>query len=161
MLQYKCFIWCIMLTFSTCETNIVYRYSHKLADCKWHRDAPLQFNFDIQDTTQAYNIYLFINNTPGYPHQNFYFTYYLKDNSSALLATELKNYLLFEPKTGKPLGKGWTKNKSHEVIMIQNHYFVHPGTYTLELAQFMRTEILPGICTIGIKICKSNQIITQ
>ncbi|OJW66751.1 MAG: hypothetical protein BGO68_00235 [Candidatus Amoebophilus sp. 36-38] len=147
-----------MLIFTACETNTIYFYRHKLPDCKWHRDMPLAFNFNVQDTTQAYDVYLLIENTPQYPYQNFYLTYYLKDNSLTLLTTELKNYLLFEPKTGKPLGKGWTKNKSHEVIMMKSHYFTHPGTYRLELDQFMRTEILSGICSIGIKICRSSQV---
>ena len=162
MLQYSnWFMGCILLAFSTCQTNTIYRYSHQLADCRWHRNAPLQFNFDIQDTTQAYDIYLLINSAPNYPYQNFYLTYYLIDHTSALVSTELKNYLLFEPKTGRPLGKGWSKNTSHEVIMIKNHYFNHPGTYQLEVAQFMRIESLPGMCRIGIKICKANQMVSK
>jgi gliding motility-associated lipoprotein GldH len=141
---------------SACETNTVYTYKLKITT--WHREKPLQFNFPIKDISQPYDICVLIKNTPEYPYQNFYFTYYLKDSQSTLLATELKNYQLFEAKTGNPLGKGWTKNKNHEVIIIKNYYFTHPGTYILELAQFMRMEMLPGIETVGIKICKSNQI---
>jgi gliding motility-associated lipoprotein GldH len=156
MLQLKWLIGLFTLTLIGCSVNGRNIITHTLNGNTWHRNNNLQFNFCIQDATQPYDIYLLIKDTPAYPYQNFYITYYLKDTQSTVLTTELKNYLLFDPKTGKPLGKGWSKNKNHELILLKNYYFSKPGDYTVELAQFMRTEALLGIHTVGIKICKAD-----
>lgn len=161
MLQSRCLIWCIAALLGACQGNTIYTHIYKLDGGIWHRDKPANFNFTIQDTTQGYDIYILVTNTSDYPFQNLYVTYYLKNSQLEEIATELLDYLLFEPKTGKPLGKGWTKNKNHEVIVLKNYYFKAPGTYMLELVQFMRKEMLPGIQAIGIKICKSAHVASQ
>jgi len=161
MPRFKWLIGLLILVFGSCETNTVYTVTHTLSGYTWYRKDNLQFNFCIQDNTQPYDIYLLIKYAPEYPYQNLYLTYYIKDIQSTVLTTELKNYLLFEPKTGKPLGKGWGRNKRHELILLKNYYFSTPGTYTVELAQFMRTENLLGVHTVGIRVCKASPTITQ
>jgi gliding motility-associated lipoprotein GldH len=157
----KWLIGLLILIFSGCQTSTIYTVTYTLSDYLWHRKDNVKFNFYIQDTTQPYDIYLLIKDTPNYPYQNLYLTYYLEDIQSTVIATELKNYLLFESKTGHPLGKGWGKNKSHELILLKNYYFSNSGNYTLKLAQFMRIETLPGIQKVGIKICKASPTLMQ
>ena len=146
-----------LLLLSACETTTSYQSTTALADYTWPADSLLSFSFSVQDTTQPYDIYLMLKNTQHYPYQNIYVTYYLEDSTQALCTTALGNYTLFEPKTGKPLGKGWGKVKSHTLVLLQDYYFLYPGTYTLRLAQFMRTEALAGLHAVGIKVLKASK----
>lgn len=149
--------WIGLLLLCACETTTIYQNTATLADHTWPADSLLNFSFHVHDTTQPYDIYLMVKNTQEYPYQNLYITYYLEDATQTLLNTELRNYALFEVKTGKPWGSGWKKVKSHAFIVLKDHHFLWPGLYTLKLAQFMRTEALPGLHAVGIKVAKSTQ----
>ncbi|MEM7055788.1 MAG: gliding motility lipoprotein GldH [Bacteroidota bacterium] len=144
--------WIGLLLLCACKTATIYQNTTTLADRIWPADSLLNFSFHVQDTAQPYDIYLVVKNTQDYPYQNLYITYYLEDTTKKLLNTALKNYTLFEVKTGKPRGSGWGKVKNHEVIALQDYHFPFPGLYTLKLAQFMRTEALPGLHAVGIKV---------
>lgn len=145
----------VLLSLS-CNNHVIYQNKIALTDHTWPTDTLLTFFFQVKDTTQLYDIYLIISNTLDYPYQNLYITHYLEDTAQDL-GNELKNYILFEAKTGKPFGQGWGKLRSHELIMVANHRFLHTGMYTLKLAQFMRTEALSGIRIIGIKVVYTSQ----
>jgi gliding motility-associated lipoprotein GldH len=110
----------------------------------------------IQDTAQAYDIYLLLQYTPDYPYQNLHIQYQLQNEQAQITSTFLTNHLLFDPKTGKPLGKGWGKKKCLKLPLITNYHFEKSGDYSLALVQFMRTEQLPGIASVGIQLCKSQ-----
>lgn len=152
------YCWIGLLLFCACGQLAIYQNRVSFAHCQWPVDAVLDFSFQISDTAQAYDIALLVKHTQDYPYQNLYITYYLEDDASHLLHKELKNYALFDVKTGKPLGRGRWKSKSHTFSVAANQHFSHPGLYTLKLEHFMRTDTLPGLQAIGIKVVPSKQI---
>jgi gliding motility-associated lipoprotein GldH len=147
---------CILLLCSFCEGKTLYTAQKKLIDSTWDRQAPCEFNISIQDTDQAYDLYLVLQYRPDFPYQNLHITYQLQNDHGKLISTALTNHLLFDPKTGKPLGKGWGKKKCLQLPLITNYHFEKPGGYKLALVQFMRTEQLTGIASVGIQLCKSQ-----
>lgn len=145
--------WLSLFLFYACGHSSIYQTSTSLANSQWPASSLLDFSFQVKDETCAYDIYLLVKNTPDYPYQNLYVTYYLEDGTHK----ELKNYALFDVKTGKPLGKGWRKSKRHEFLLTTGRQFPQPGFYTLRLAHFMRTDHLSGLQTIGIKVIPSKR----
>ena len=150
--------WIGLLLFFACGRGAIYQSRVPLSNSQWPVETVLDFSFPIKDTTQAYDICLLVKNTQDYPYQNLYVTHYLEDDTGQLLHKELKNYPIFDLKTGKSLGKGLGKAKSQTCLVIDSHQFSHPGTYVLKIEHFMRMEILPGLQTIGIKVFPSKQI---
>lgn len=140
-----------------CEGNQIYQNTHTLAQQTWPATAVQTFTFQVVDTTQAYDIDLCIKNTQAYPYQNFFIAYALQDQAQQLLQNGLEDYMLFEEKTGKPLGTGYGKIKNNQFVLLKNYYFTEPGLYTLNLTQFMRTQNLGGVHAIGIKVNKVQQ----
>jgi len=150
--------WIGLLLLFACERMIIYQTIISFDNDQWPVDTVLDFSFQIKNTAQTYDICLLVKNTQDYPYQNLYITYYLEDDSSHLLHKALKNYPLFDLKTGKPLGSGLWKSKNHTFLVVDSHQFSHSGSYTLKLEHFMRTDTLPGLRTIGIKVVPSKQI---
>lgn len=146
----------ILLLCSFCNGNTLYTAQTKLIDNIWDRQAACSFSVAIQDATQAYDFYLVLQYMPDFPYQNLHITYQLQNEHGKLMSTALINHLLFDPKTGKPLGKGWGKKKCLKLPLITNYHFKKPGDYSLALVQFMRIEQLPGIASVGIQLCKSQ-----
>jgi gliding motility-associated lipoprotein GldH len=149
--------WVGLLLFFACEQMPIYQRTVSLAHCCWPVAEVLDFSFQIKDTAPTYDIFLVVSNTQDYPYQNLHITCYLEDDAGHLAHQALKNWALFDLKTGKPLGSGLWQSQKHELSMIQGHQFDHPGLYTVKLEHFMRTAMLPGLQAIGIKVAPSKQ----
>jgi gliding motility-associated lipoprotein GldH len=154
----KQYLYCLIgLLCWACEGNhIIYQNTHTLAHKIWPTTAIEHFTFYIADPTQAYDIALLITNNPTYPYQNLFISYELKGEKEHLLQRGLQEGMLFEPKTGKPLGTGWNKKKNHQFVLLRGCQFPNPGTYQVDLTQFMRTEDLAGIEAIGIQVARAT-----
>ncbi len=155
VIKNKCLYSLLWLLCWACQSTTIYQETHTFPKKSWPATAIQRFTFQVSDTTQAYDICLLVKNTPDYPYQNLFIAYELQDGNAQLWQKELKDYGLFEKKTGKPLGTGWGKTKKHQSILLQGHHFAEPGEYTLNLTQFMRTEDLVGIAAIGIQVNKA------
>ena len=150
-----------LLLLGACKRNAVYQHTITLPAAQWPTTLLPQFQFTIQEEAQPYDIYLQIDSTPSYPFHNLHVNYYLKDAASKILQEAMRTYTLFDTKTGKPLGNGWGTTKKHTVALLVNHQFSQPGTYTLQLAQFMRTHTLAGLSAVSIKIIPSAPLHSQ
>ena len=64
-------------------------------------------------------------------------------------------YFWFEE--GKTLGQWSLEDKKHEFLVVDGHQFSHPGSYTLKPEHFMRTDTLPGVQAVDIKVTVSRQ----
>lgn len=149
--------WIGLFLFFACERIASYRNIIVLDNCQWPVDKVLAFTFQIKDIAQPYNISLLVKNTQDYPYQNICITHHLENDAGHLLQKALKNYPLFDLKTGKPLGSGLWQSKKHEFSVTDGHQFSHTGVYTLKIEHFMRTDTLPGIQAVGIKVAPSKQ----
>jgi len=64
----------------------------------------------------------------------------------------LQEMILFNPKTGEPIGRGFGQNRDQLRVGIEKLIFADTGTYTYQLRQFMRQDTLIGIQKVGIRI---------
>ncbi|XWN34856.1 MAG: gliding motility lipoprotein GldH [Roseivirga sp.] len=151
------YCWIGFWLLSACAPRPLYQKTTYLENSQWPTETVLDFSFQVKDTTQTYDIVLWVKSTPDYPYQNLYVTYYLEDEAQQTCDTALENFILFDPKTGQPLGSGWGKHKTHQFVLKKAHQFSHVGLYTLQLEQFMRMEKLPGLLAMGIRVVPFKQ----
>ncbi len=140
----------ILMLFAQCDSNRVMENFSNLSGF-WHKDSVVAFSFDIEDLEKTYNLKAEFSNRFTYPYHNLYFNYRLTSGDS-VLEKELKEIILFDPKTGKPNGAGAGNLFSHEIYLLQNYTFGAMGEYRIELEQFMRMDSLPDIERIGARV---------
>lgn len=141
---------------ASCHTNAVYKEYMDIDDGKWYiKNAP-SFTFDIKDASVPYNIYYNLRNSLSYGYYNLYLTRYLRDSSGRELESRLDELILMDPKTGKPNGDGLGDIFDHKFLMKRNYRFPKPGTYTMQIRQYMRQDPLPNILSIGITVEKAG-----
>jgi gliding motility-associated lipoprotein GldH len=151
------FGWLLASLLGGCEQGVVYSHSVVLEGGEWPVEEVLDFSFQIDDAAQTYDVYLLLESRPDYPYQNFYVTYYLQGAAEGgLLGKALRHYEIFDLKSGKPLGSGLGRCKQHQYLLVEGCQFPQPGTYTLGLEHFMRTDILHGLHAVGIKVLPSQ-----
>ncbi len=141
--------WCTLLfPLGACEQTPVYQRTIALPEAQWPTALLPEFRFTIRDEALHYDVYLLAEAMPDYPFQNLHVTYYLKDEAAEVLQQCLQDCPLFDAKTGEPLGQrcAWA--------LLTDYQFSQPGTYTIQLEQFMRMAVLPGLKTVGIRIIR-------
>lgn len=138
----------------SCDSNAIYKSYVDLKDTNWYVKNVPTFTFDINDETIPYNIYLLVRNTSQYPYNNLYVTRYIYGSDGKILSNRLEEVILFDQKTGKPLGNGLGDIFDHRLISSRNYKFPKKGKYTIKLKQYMRQDPLPSIMSIGVSIEK-------
>ena len=147
----------ILLLSLGCDDKRVYEDKKDFPEKYWVFNNPADFEFEIDNSEQAYNLLFSVRNTSKYQYQNIYLQYYLEDSTGRLLSSELKNILLFNTKTGVPLGQGLGDIFDIERTFLENYTFENVGKYRLRIDQFMRQDSLPEILSVGLRVERANE----
>jgi gliding motility-associated lipoprotein GldH len=146
--------WIIVVLFLLgCDSDRVFEENIPINENTWKAYQEISFQFTIPDSTATYDIYCNLRNTPKYPNHNIYIRYILKDSIGTKLEGELKNFILFDPKSGAPYGKsGLGDLFDHQNLLLEEYKFPFAGTYSIALEQLMRYENLPEVNSTGIRV---------
>jgi len=137
---------------SGCDSKRVFEGKKDFAENYWVFNDPAEFEFEIEDTDETYNLFFNVRNTSKYQYQNIYLQYYLEDSTGRLLSNELKNIQLFNKITGVPMGKGLGDILDIEKVFLEKYHFDKPGKYRLRIDQFMRQDSLPEVLSVGLRV---------
>jgi gliding motility-associated lipoprotein GldH len=146
----------MLLFLAGCERNTVFEGKKDFSGRYWVFNNPAVFDFEIEDTEQAYDLTVHVRNSSEYQYQNIYLQYYLEDESGRLLSEDLKNIQLFHPVTGVPVGSGLGDIHQVERVFLESYQFENEGKYTFRIDQFMRQDSLPEVISVGLKVALSE-----
>lgn len=145
-----CLLISIYFFLTGCDQNRVME-DFKNFDGTWHKDSTARFDFVIDDISKTYNLKAEFSSRFTYPYNNLYFNYKLLLEDS-IIQEELREIILFDPKTGNPLGSGTGNLFDHEKMLQENFSFFTSGKYRIELDQFMRMDSLSDIERVGARV---------
>ena len=146
----RIFSLCILFSLLGCDRNRIFE---KHVDLKgsWPLQSSQLFEFDIIDSEIPYQITGMVRNKNSYAFNNLYVKFELFHENS-LIKTNLTEVILFEPKTGKPLGSGMGSTFDRNFDFVKSHTFETSGHYKIKLTQFMRLDTLKDIDRIGVRV---------
>lgn len=144
----------ITLLFLACDPGRVYEENLEVENASWKIDDVKKFDFQIQDTTSLYNVYLNIRNTNDYPYQNLYLfiemtspsNKYFKDTVEVVLADSKGKW------KGSGIGNIWT----NQIPLLEKVRLLESGEYMIEVTQGMRHESLEAISDVGVRVEKTE-----
>ncbi|MBK6267003.1 gliding motility lipoprotein GldH [Marivirga sp. S37H4] len=139
-----------------CTEERQYEENLDFPDRIWQMDESMDFTFEIENDSTLHQLYLNLRNDGDYPYRNIYVHYTLKDSTDHVLDKKLQNIQLFHPKTGAPYGDGISNVYSHQVLLEDSVVFPTKGKFTVELKQYMRTDSLRGVYSVGIRVQELN-----
>lgn len=133
-----------------CDSSRVFEEDISFTEKQWHMDHMPAFEFEIEDAA-AKNVVLKFRSDLEYPYQNIYITYFLMDAHGNELESKLVNIPLFDEISGKPLGEGNSVYQYAQEI-LSGYKFPDTGKYSIKLAQYMRSETLNGVYSVGVRV---------
>ena len=144
----------LLLAISSCDPDRLYEKNIKIPDGVWHRDNIVQFEFMVEDTISSHNLYINVRNTSLYPMSNLYLFvttvapsgHSVRDTVEIILADEKGKWL------GSGLGDIWDLQQPYK----RNVRFAQRGKYIFNYEQAMRTERLPFILDVGLRVEKAD-----
>lgn len=158
-MNYKKILFGICLTslfLISCGKNFIYEKSFPIQNGDWIYTDTLDFNFEIQDTTKIYNLYLDIEHSTDYNFQNLYINIYTQFPSDERIKEMLSIELA--AKGGIWFGDCDSEKCYLEVPIQQNAFFDQMGNYIVTVEQYMRKNPLSGIHEISFKIEDTGKV---
>ena len=143
----------ILLVFAiiSCDNkNYISNQSHKIEEGAWLYKDQLTYDFDIQDTTKVYNLYLEIDHSTEYTYQNLY----LKLHTLFPNGKKMEQQVSFElaDKYGQWYGDCGSNACTLLVDLQKGTYFNAIGKHTIRIEQFMRKSPIEGIEQLALKV---------
>jgi len=139
------------LTIISCDDkNYILNQSQQIEKEAWLYKDELTYNFDIQDTTKVYNLYLEIDHTTDYSYQNLY----LKLHTDFPSGKKMEQKVSFElaDKYGQWYGDCGSTSCALLVDLQKGTYFKEVGKHTITLEQYMRKNPIEGIKQLALKV---------
>src|SRR5687768_5698209 len=99
MRSFFCFL-IIIIFFVSCDEQRVFEKNLDFDSRYWLVSEKPQFEFEVRDTLDTYNLYCNVRNSLDYPYARIFITYYLQDSLGIVAEKKLIRQMLFDDKTG-------------------------------------------------------------
>jgi len=150
----------LVLTLFSCGEKPMFD-SYQSVGKSWHRDSIVNFNFEVKDTLQSYNLFLNFRANNNYEFSNIFLIASIESPNQQIKVDTLE-YMMAAP-DGKMLGNGFSDIKESKLWFKENYRFSELGKHTIRIEQALRKrnevdgiEKLEGVSDVGLSIEKYN-----
>lgn len=140
----------LVAVFVSCDSNKIYEEHFDVDSDGWHTDDIKTFQFDIEDTVSALNLYVNIRTSTDYPYSNMYIFLH-SAYPDGYTDMDTLEFLLAEP-DGRWVGESSGTVVENNILISQGGRFATRGTYTFKIENAMRDEVLPEVIDIGFRV---------
>jgi gliding motility-associated lipoprotein GldH len=140
----------ITVLFSSCNSNRYYEQYYSAGSKGWHKDSVANFSFEIDNTSQNFDIVINTRNLEGYAYSNLWLFVDVVAPDSTIISDTIECELAYP--NGKWMGKGTGGVYLCEFDYRSNIFFPIVGKYQIHIAHGMRDTVLANYKDIGLLI---------
>lgn len=145
-----------LLTWSACVTSDAYQNQVNIKNASWSSEFTPSFTFEVEDTAALYNISAMIRHDDSYIYNNIWLKLYIQKPNDSTFSDSFQVDFTLSDEKGYWLGLQQSNFYIHKLNIIHPDLqkFTTPGTYTIKVKHLMRTDPLPAIMNVGIRLDK-------
>ncbi len=148
---------CVFLLLAGCGPSPVYQRSEGVPGLKWAAAFRPKFSFQIADTTATYNLFFLIRHTEAYPFSNIWMQFSIQGPADKAARSQ-RIEIPLAAENGQWYGRGmneiWEQRMPIATERGPNITFPKAGRYTVQFQQLMRTNPLPEVLNVGLRVEK-------
>ena len=144
-----------ILSILSCGPNYIFDETIEIGQAGWAYADTLNFEVEIEDTLEIYNLYLDIEHSPDYAKQNIYILIHTQFPSGQRIEEQVS--IDFADKLGQWYGDCNAETCSLRVNIQEGAFFNLAGKHVFTIEQFMRIDPLPGIKKVALRIEDTGQ----
>lgn len=139
---------------NSCNNNQGFKEIRDLKNSEWQIANKQIFKFDIKDISKTHSFNYLLRYNVGYPYFNIYLEQTLVGPDGKPVIKTMDEIILFDQKTGKPLGDGMGDlfDLRRKAPKLQKFKLNQPGTYQWVITHNMRPDPLEGIMSVGAEV---------
>lgn len=149
-------VFLLVFTLFSCGDKPVFD-SYQSVGKSWHRDSIVNFEFEVQDTMQPYNLFLNLRTNNKYEFSNIFLIASIESPNQQIKIDTLE-YIMASP-DGKMLGNGFSDVKESKLWFKENYRFSELGKHNIKVEQALRKrseieglERLEGVTDVGLSV---------
>lgn len=143
-----------LLVFASCDSNRIYEQNETISESGWNMSDIKKFEVEIKDPATPVNFYINVRQADGYPYSNLFL--FIKTNFPGGKASVDTLECMLADEKGKWLGSGIGDIYDNQIPFKRNVRFPQAGKYVFEIQQGMRTDGVPLIMDVGLRIEKTE-----
>ncbi len=143
-----------VLFFSSCDKKRIFEDDKEIPEGGWNSSNVVKFDVNITDIETPADFYINVRNADGYPYNNL-FLYIKTSFPNGKMSNDSLECILADEK-GKWLGSGMGDIYDNQIPFKRNVRFPVIGKYTFEIKHGMRTDVIPLIMDVGLRIEKTK-----
>lgn len=149
-------LWWAILPFLAfaCGSNYSFEERRGIAEASWTYADSLQYDFQINDSLQIYNLHLVVEHTDDFPFENLYVRLHTIFPDGNRLSEVVS--LQLSDDVDRWLGSRRGDTYQLDIPIQQGAYFNQVGAYQLVVEQFSRREQLSGVQAITFALEKTD-----
>lgn len=145
----------IFISFSSCDSKRIFEENKEIPEGIWNRKNIVSLETQINDISAPFDVYINIRNAGTYQFRNV-FIFLTTHFPNGKVARDTVECVIADP-TGKWLGSGLGDIWDNQILFKKNVRFPITGKYKFELEQGMRSEDLPFIMDVGMRMEKAKK----
>jgi gliding motility-associated lipoprotein GldH len=150
----------VLMLAASCEPNRVFERQVAISGHEWAHTQVPEYQVEVPDTTSTYNLYISIRHHNDYPFSNLWFrlhTIYPSGKTGTL------RQQVFLGDNEQHRWRGECLNEVCNVLLpvVEDLRLSEAGRYTFRIEHIMRTNPLPGIMDVGLRIEQNKPSITN
>jgi len=134
--------------------NALYDKTQKIPNSIWLYNQPLSFSFEISDTTQLYDLVLYVSHSTEFDYQNFYTLLQVDAPNQEKPRIDTVSVELSDA-VGAWYGQCSGHNCETPITFLSQTKFSKTGKYDLKFEQFSRQDSLAGVHSLRLAVIKT------
>lgn len=143
-----------LMMLAACNNDVFYEAHRSVDVAGWSMGDAVDFDVEIDDTTQYYDIFFDLRVTVTYPYSNsfFFITTHFPDSTFAADTLECP----LADATGKWYGKSGARYVDNRYYFRRTTRFPMTGAYRFEVRHGMRDADMTDIKDVGLRLVKTT-----